>query len=885
MREEYSVKEIQYSAKEIQQTETNDDDIEDLWLEIQVHKYKSFIVGAIYRPPSSKALSFNHIDQTLTYMSSLKKDIYALGDLNDNQFKPNKISTILHRLRLHQLITEPTRISKTSSTLIDLIITNNKESVLNVSVLPSIADHHEIGCTIDIRKKRKIKSHLITCRPKNTYSPEAFQTQLKKDHNIHRLNSIFQTDNVDSQVQIFTETFTSSLDAIAPSRTIIMKRPPVKWMTDEIRTEITRKNQLQRQSKFDHALLQSYKAQVIKVRNIVKKAKAESYHAEIRKAHTNPKETWKILKRIVPYEAKKKQTDFDNAKETAHNFNTYFANIGEATYREVTKQPNSPIQPPQQNEIRTNSSQETEKWQPQPATTSSIKAVIYSLKNTKSTGADNITLQHIKDSLPATMPFLLTIINTSIATNKFPSQWKHAEVCTIHKKGNTTDPSNFRPISLLSTLSKILEKEIANQLQTYLESHNLLNKYQYAYRRHTSTEDALLNITETAYKAIDNGEITLLVLLDMSKAFDSVNHNILLHKLNSLNINSRWFESYLSNRTQSVKIKREISQPMRINYGVPQGSILGPQLFLIFVNDIRQNLPPNNAKLIMYADDLQVAITGKPSEIYTIKTRIETILENIKQWYDLNGLQVNAGKTHCLAIGSVQNLNKIPHKFSIIFDNKPIEIETTAKTLGILLDKSLTFNDHINNLCSKLNGTLLYLNKIKHNLDYKSRHLIVNALIFSHINYCPMIWGKCSANDREKIQRCINFAAKVVSNGNYRKYDHVTPLINELEWLRINNRLALQEATCVYKNQHNNSNAHCLQFKTLRQQFANSDRSTRNDSNIHYEFRNTDSGRKAVSIHGPQIWNKIPTDIQNCASISKFKKEYSAHLLIKQLSN
>ena len=227
-----------------------------------------------------------------------------------------------------------------------------------------------------------------------------------------------------------------------------------------------------------------------------------------------------------------------------------------------------------------------------------------------------------------------------------------------------------------------------------------------------------------------------------------------------------------------------------------------------------------------------------------------------------------------------ESKRNIPKSFSILFDDKFISISPKVKSLGIWLDSNLTFSDH--KLCSKLNGTLICLNKIKHNLDYKSRILIIHALIFSHINYCQTIWGKSSQENLNSIQKCINFAAKVTSKGKYKKSDHVTNLLKDLQWLNINNRQILREAVCIYKNINQYSNAHCLQIHTRQQQASLNTKHMRNENNIHIEFRKTKIGKSAVSITGSKIWNNLSKDIQSSNSPTNFSKKLANQLLQKE---
>ncbi|KAF2347502.1 Reverse transcriptase domain [Trinorchestia longiramus] len=236
------------------------------------------------------------------------------------------------------------------------------------------------------------------------------------------------------------------------------------------------------------------------------------------------------------------------------------------------------------------------------------------------------------------------------------NQWKLSIIKPLYRAGDINTASNYWPISLLPVLSKILEKVISNQLPTHLGNTNLLHQNQYAYRKHTSTQDALLNITDKIYSDIDNKNVTLLLLLDFSKAIDSVEHTRLLQKISVLGIATQWFQCYLANRFHAVRLENTISSPIQNDFGVPQGSILGPLLFSIFINDFPSM--PSNTRISMYADDVQIAMTSAPAKLSQTKTNAEILLKHVKSWYDQNGLKLNASKTQCIIFGSKNTIKK-----------------------------------------------------------------------------------------------------------------------------------------------------------------------------------------------------------------------------------
>ena len=302
-------------------------------------------------------------------------------------------------------------------------------------------------------------------------------------------------------------------------------------------------------------------------------------------------------------------------------------------------------------------------FMPTPVNCETVILTIKDLRETSAVGSDGISLRFIRDGLFILAFYLTVIINTSIVTYTFPDLWKHPFVVAAYKSGDIDDASNNRPISILPVLSKVLEKIDANQLIIYLETNRLLSISLHGFRPKLSIETALLKISDRIYFNMDNKKVFLLLLLDLSKAFDSVNHNILLQKCQKLNIDPRWFQSYLSNRHQSVKMGNVLSSPSEVTFGVPQGSILGPILFNIYVNDLKKFLP--KCFLIQYADDTQILIEGNIGDLLTLIQRAEEILKSAKLYFLSNGLLVNETKTQAIFIGitSIYKSNKWCHKY------------------------------------------------------------------------------------------------------------------------------------------------------------------------------------------------------------------------------
>jgi len=359
-----------------------------------------------------------------------------------------------------------------------------------------------------------------------------------------------------------------------------------------------------------------------------------------------------------------------------------------------------------------------------PTSTNSIKNVISSLK-TKKTKLSEIPVQVIKYLSPIISPIISHIINISLNVGQFPDGLKIARVTPIHKAGDKTNISNYRPISILPTLSKIFEKVVYYQLYSYLDRYNILTNCQYGFRNRKSTTQALLNQCQYLYSKIDNDEYVISLFLDFRKAFDCVKHDILISKLERYGIRGialRWFKSYLTDRKQYTIIDGHESMIQNISHGVPQGSILGPLLFLLFINDLPTITP--FFKYILFADDSTLSTSFKKCDADTIAISINHELSKVYDWLIANKISVNTEKTKFI-IFSYKNT---PIISPIFLGNSQITETSSMKFLGVTLDKHITFKYHVDNIAKKLSRSVGILYKLSHYLPLK----ILKKLYHTH---------------------------------------------------------------------------------------------------------------------------------------------------------
>ena len=397
-----------------------------------------------------------------------------------------------------------------------------------------------------------------------------------------------------------------------------------------------------------------------------------------------------------------------NKKEISNGFKKFFASVAEKLRAVLPPCAHHDVRG-----IRHQVNPHNKKFCFKPVTKIEVFKVLMSLKRSKSPGIDNIPPGTVKDAAKVIIDPLLHIINLSLATSAIPREWKVARCVPVFKGGNAKEPDNYTPISVLPIFSKILERVVHNQLYEYLENNKFLSSQQFGFRRNGSTTSAVVYFTDIVRKSMDRGQLTGALFIDLRKAFDTVDHSTLISKLPLYGIGhaeQRWIQNYLTQRSQIACFEGELSQEEEITYGVPQGSILGPLLFLIHINDV--HLYTENCKTIMHADDTVLLLSDKTEA--EINKAINHDANLLHTWLCNNGLILNSnrGKTEFLIFGTAARRKKIENEIIIEINSKPISNTDKYKYLGIHLDPSLTLTDHVHKVCKKASSRLGLLRRI-----------------------------------------------------------------------------------------------------------------------------------------------------------------------------
>ena len=484
------------------------------------------------------------------------------------------------------------------------------------------------------------------------------------------------------------------------------------------------------------------------------------------------------------------------------------------------------------------------------------------------------------------LPVITKMVNTSLSTAYFPSGWKEAIVKPLLKKGaaDSAEYTNLRPVSNLQFISKVTERAVFDQLYAHMTSNELFPILQSAYRKFHSTETALLKVVNDIFLNMNRKHVTLLVLLDLSAAFDTVDHSILLHRLEtSFGVKDsalKWITSYLSNRSQRVSIDETLSESYRLPSGVPQGSCLGPLLFTVYASKlfkvIKYYLPDAHA----YADETQLYLAFKPdsstSEIEALE-EMEKCVRAVRAWMISDKLKLNEDKTEVIFIGTRQQLNKVRAN-SIVIGDSVVSPVNVVRDLGILLDCNMNFNAHISKLCSLSFYTLHNIRRIRKYLNPESAKALVIALVIGRLDYCNSLFYGLPAVQINKLQRIQNAAARLISN--IPRFAHISPVLIELHWLPVKYRIIFKIILLTYKSLNGCAPSYISELISLKQKGRYNLRSCSECLlTVPNDIMKKTMGERAFAAAAPSVWNKKPNFLRNQPmSLNSFKKSLKTYL-------
>ncbi|MEW8547445.1 MAG: reverse transcriptase family protein [Candidatus Thiodiazotropha sp.] len=599
------------------------------------------------------------------------------------------------------------------------------------------------------------------------------------------------------------------------------------------------------------------------------------YKAKIEEGKDDPRSIWKIFREFGASSKCENREIFEinlndrivsNEVDIANAFNTYFATVASQLKEPIKASNFSSLK----EHINSNVPSDTFFDIPE-INTSFVRKFLTTLDCTKATGLDDIGPRLLKiapDILSGSIAF---IVNKSLISGIFPDIWKEAKVNPVFKSGSKDDVNNYRPISILPTLSKLIEKWINTKFMSFLNGHKLFHQRQSGFRSGHSTESALTLMIDSWLKAINDGKLVGCVMVDFRKAFDLVDHKILMHKLRLYKCSEKalsWFESYLTNRNQSVIISGTKSSKEPITYGVPQGSILGPLLFLIFINDLPLELKNTVASTDLYADDTTLYDVQLDRQI--LENNLQHALNVLDNWCKENGMVLNTDKTKVMLITSRQKRANLKDKnISLKYNDFDLKITCSDKILGVHIDENLMWNDQFQFLTRKVSSNLWLLSQIRSYLSIEHRLLFYNAYIKTHFDYCSIIWGNSSNINLSKITKLQRRACKIILGSEYTNLEEARA---RLKILSFDESVFLQKAKTMYKIVYDIAPQYLSDLFQLRGTNANDTVNLRSISNMNLIIPKPKINlfKNSLSYSGALVWNSIPLEIKKAPTLKLF---------------
>ena len=721
------------------------------------------------------------------------------------------------------------------------------------------SDHFAVVGQLELMAPAARRLESFEIRSMKNINPDKFLADLREVP-----WSVVETfDDIDDRFSLFWTLFEDVVNVHAPLKTIKKKRSTDKpWMTGEIRRLITARNLIRREIRpslsHDNTLKQANKD----IRQRIKRAKTDHFVESIEENQSNPKKLWQILNDATHYKDKKSSTPIINSDEDAQDAINYFVDIPRVVSSDLAKQsqllglqPNSPTYQPYNGPA----------FQFEAIDESYVIKYFNSLSPAKATGIDQISIRIIKLALPVIGLPIVSLLNYMVASAKFPSNLKIARISLVHKGGDKEDIKNYRPISILSAISKVFEKVIVDQLTTHAETGKLFDKHQSAYRRYHSTNTALVQMTDSWAKAVDKGLLTGVLAIDLTKAFDCVSQAAIIEVLEKhfgVSGSSRnLINSYLKDRKAAIICNGFKSETRELLDGVPQGSILGPVLFIAAINQIKAALPSDISHHV-YADDTTIWCSAKSTE--QIKTSLEVAGKKLFEFFSNLGLKINAKKTQLMYVGSKYKIQQEINQ-PVEFLNEIINPSKNLKILGVNIDQTLSFDDHAKDIIRKCTQRIRFLWRTASNLPEKCKGLLYNALVAPHLNYCDTVWTlSLKASFRKKIETIQNNGARFIKGASQRS--SASALRRDLGWLPQEDKRKIHYSSLVWQGLYGNCPSYIKDMIVDTHNVHNYN--TRRRVNV--PMRNRCSPA-SFSLRAPAYFNELPAGVRQAATLSSFR--------------
>ena len=831
-----------------------------------------------YRPPSNSIPDF--LDEFLGYMDSLINTtgrLLIVGDFNihvDSSLDVygDRLKTLLYSLHLDQHIKQPTH---EHGHILDLVITRSDDDLLaQHSVLPpALSDHFPIICKLRAKKQNSIQN-TVSFRKLKHIDVHSFVKDLTESDLCK-----YPSDEINILVQQYNSTLSAILDKHAPiiTKTITI-RPYSPWFNDDIKLAKTERRRLERRWRKSKSSvdLERYKVSYRRVMELCLEAKTAYFKNKINACSGDQKAIFKISDNLLFRKKNNILPTFSDPKELANDFSDFFK-------QKINKIQNE-LQSSRQHDNASFHDQ-TKDIPPlndlQPVSEEEMKEIVLKSKS-KSCSLDPIPTTLLKSCLDVLLPILCKITNLSMSSSCVPFCFKQDIVTPLLKKPSLEreDMQSYRPVSNLPYVSKLVEKVVMKRMNDHLELHNLCEPLQSAYRAHHSTETAMVKVMNDILLSIDSKKCVLLVLLDLSAAFDTIDHTVLMQRLTtSFGITGQaldWLHSYFSNRTQSVIISGHSSSPVPLTTGVPQGSVAGPALFPRYSQPIASLVRKHDVELHLYADDTRLYIGCNINDSLETKAQLEKCIEEVRMWMSANLLKLNDSKTEFMVLGSRFTLPQVPDELkSLTVGNSQVAAQTSARNIGVVFDPQLSMEKHVAKITRICYMALRDIGKIRRYLNEDTTKQLILALVMSRLDTNNAILVNLpSQKTLSKLQKVQNSSARLIFG--LHKYSSTESIRRDnLHWLPVKHRVDYKINLLTYKCLHNLAPSYLSDLLHMREP----PRETRSASKLllNNPKGRTQIGDRAFSVCAPQLFNKLPESLKTIPTLTTFKKDLKTY--------
>ena len=823
----------------------------------------------VYRPPPCHTKSrepvpfstfLDELNTLLSIASTIPHNFLITGDFNlhvdnplDSQVK--QFLSALDSANLSQLVDFPTH--RDQHTL-DLVITHNTSSVCS-SVdfsLVSPSDHFPIFSTLTLSPSSPPPQTTISFRCIKSINISKFCSAI-----LHSDLICHPPSNLSDLVNAYTSTLSSILNCHAPLKfKTVRPRPSNPWFTSALSKMRRARRKLEKiwllsRSSLDLKLLKSatnsYHHAIISAKRL--------YNSSLISSNlSNPRKLWSAINKLLNRKSHRALPTDTPRESLPQLFAEFFSDKVHNLHATLASNSNilSPlIHPPIVPHIL---SQFT-------LMTQDEVSKLIALSPDTFCDLDPIPTSLLKQCLPALLPTITNIINLSLSSGTFPDQFKACSILPLLKKSNLNkeELSNYRPISHLSFLSKLTERAVKTRLLDHLSANHLFNTFQSAYSKFHSTESTLLAIHDFIIKSMSNQKVTALCLLDLSAAFDTIDHSILIHRLSSWfglsGLTLSWIKSYLSARNFQVNVNGLTSSSLPLPHGVPQGSVLGPLLFILYTTPLSSLIADSSVNHHLYADDTQLYISFSPLDFCKNILTLQNTITLISDWMTSNLLSLNQSKTEFLVIGLPTQLSKLSNPCLSMPSNLSIIPTNAARNLGVIFDSTLSMTNHISAVSKACFSSIRDIRRIRNTLDSSTAKTIATSLIHSKLDYCNSLFLNLPKYELDRLQLILNATARAVSKS--PKFCHISPILKSLHWLKIDERISYKIISLTYK---------CLQYHQPSYLYklinVQSYKSTRSSAYITLQ-RPAVSSRlqitnRSFTYQAPVLWNSLPGEMR-----------------------